>query len=42
VTGVAGPAVCGSSPSWGEGGGLLALSLLLIAATIWLVRRRAA
>ena len=27
---------------WIEGGGLLALSLLLIAATVWLVRRRAA
>jgi hypothetical protein len=27
---------------WIEGGWLLALSLLLIAATIWLVRRRAA
>jgi hypothetical protein len=27
---------------WIEGGWLLALSLLLIAATVWLVRRRAA
>jgi hypothetical protein len=27
---------------WIEGGGLLALSLLLLAATVWLVRRRAA
>jgi hypothetical protein len=27
---------------WIEGGWLLALSVLLIAATIWLVRRRAA
>jgi hypothetical protein len=35
-----------ASPFWPfqliEGGWLLALSLLLIAATIWLVRRRAA
>jgi hypothetical protein len=27
---------------WIEGGGLLALSALLIAVTVWLVRRRAA
>ncbi len=33
----------GSWPfQWIEGGWLLALSVLLIAATIWLVRRRAA